>query len=202
MLTAIFSYGTFQWESGYKMIRKMTDLNAVLWRAYLKKGMCVLDATLGNGYDALMIKSCIGTEGILYGFDIQSNAIEASTERLKGFENVKLYMASHETIDQVIEPGILDAAIYNLGFLPGGDKSVTTLWASSLNSIQKAIALLKVGGLISVSFYPGHTEGKIEAEKIATYIENLEAKQFHVLSNRYSNQSESAPFTVWVEKKN
>lgn len=183
------------------MIRKMTDFNAILWGAYLKRGMCVLDATLGNGHDAVMIKSYIGDEGHLYGFDVQERALSISAEKLKAFQNVSLFLASHDTVDQQIPKDVLDAAIYNLGFLPGGDKTQTTQCMSSLLSIQKVLYLLKVGGVLSVTFYPGHHEGKQEAEVITAYLKSLDAKRYHVMSNCYTNQSEEAPFTIWVEKK-
>ena len=47
---------------------------------------------------------------------------------------------------------------YNLGWLPGGDKSITTKLEDTLESIEAAKRLVKHGGMISVMLYRGHAE--------------------------------------------
>lgn len=47
---------------------------------------------------------------------------------------------------------------YNLGWLPGGDKSITTNLEDTIASIDSAKRLIKSGGMISVMLYAGHTE--------------------------------------------
>lgn len=47
---------------------------------------------------------------------------------------------------------------YNLGWLPGGDKSITTKLEDTLESIEAAKPLVKHGGMISVMLYKGHAE--------------------------------------------
>lgn len=49
-------------------------------------------------------------------------------------------------------------ARYNLGWLPGGDKSITTMLEDTLESIEAAQRLVKHGGMISVMLYRGHAE--------------------------------------------
>ena len=49
-------------------------------------------------------------------------------------------------------------ARYNLGWLPGGDKSITTKLEDTLESIEAAKRLVKHGGMISVMLYRGHAE--------------------------------------------
>lgn len=49
-------------------------------------------------------------------------------------------------------------ARYNLGWLPGGDKSITTKLEDTLESIEAAKRLVKHGGMISIMLYPGHAE--------------------------------------------
>lgn len=47
---------------------------------------------------------------------------------------------------------------YNLGWLPGGDKSITTKLEDTLESIEAAKRLVRHGGMISVMLYTGHSE--------------------------------------------
>lgn len=51
-----------------------------------------------------------------------------------------------------------DCVRYNLGWLPGGDKSITTELEDTLESIEAAKRLVKSGGMISVMLYRGHAE--------------------------------------------
>lgn len=183
------------------MIRKMTDFNQMIWKNYLKEGMCVLDATVGNGYDALMIKETIGDNGVFYGFDIQKQAIESTAQRLENFKNVKLYCRSHAEILEIISENTLDGAIYNLGFLPGGDKEITTHYESTFESLNAVLKCLKTGALLSVSIYPGHEAGKMESEKLSKWLDQLDAYTYHVLKTNYTNQSDTAPYTYWIERK-
>lgn len=58
----------------------------------------------------------------------------------------------------VVRPQPPDCARYNLGWLPGGDKSITTELEDTLESIEAARRLVKSGGMISVMLYRGHAE--------------------------------------------
>ena len=49
----------------------------------INKGDYVVDATLGNGHDALFLANLVGEQGHIIGFDIQAEAIEASTQRME-----------------------------------------------------------------------------------------------------------------------
>ena len=52
--------------------------------------------------------------------------------------------------------------VYNLGYLPGSDKLLTTKTSSTLLSVEKALSLIAPNGAISITCYPGHEEGKKE----------------------------------------
>lgn len=183
------------------MIRQLTALNHALWKTYLKKGMTAVDATLGQGHDALMFAQMVGEEGHVCGFDVQEAAIVASEALLKPYKQVVLIHGSHEDIDCYFLEETVDAVVYNLGFLPGGDKAVTTQVDSTLVSIKKALICLKIGGVMSVSLYPGHEAGYYEAQGVEAYLTALDSKGFHVMRQSYINQAARAPYTLWVEKK-
>lgn len=61
-----------------------------LLQTAVKEGDYAVDATLGNGHDACFLAEIVGDNGKVFGFDIQKEAIESSTIRLKekNFSNV------------------------------------------------------------------------------------------------------------------
>ena len=65
--------------------------------------------------------------------------------------------------------GRVDLFMYNLGYLPGGDKSITTDSATTLKSLSSALELLAVGGLLCVVCYPGHEEGARESQAVEAF---------------------------------
>src|SRR5699024_6431733 len=83
---------------------------------YIEKGDTVLDCTVGNGQDTLLLAQLVGEGGKVYGFDIQKDAI-MNTRRLllknKLNTNVELFLDSHEYIDNYIYEK-LDLIVYNL----------------------------------------------------------------------------------------
>lgn len=61
-----------------------------LLQTAVKEGDYAVDATLGNGHDTCFLAEIVGDSGKVFGFDIQKEAIESSTTRLKkkNFSNV------------------------------------------------------------------------------------------------------------------
>ncbi|MCL6617576.1 MAG: class I SAM-dependent methyltransferase, partial [Anoxybacillus ayderensis] len=49
----------------------------------VKEGDVVVDATVGNGHDTLYLAERVGESGHVFGFDIQAQAIENTTKRLR-----------------------------------------------------------------------------------------------------------------------
>ena len=162
------------------------------------------DFTMGKGNDTLYIKKACPS-GKIYAFDIQKEAVEITAKRLEHEncldENVYLIHDSHANFKKYIpENTELDGAIFNLGYLPGGDKSITTQTDSTLDCLKDALDILKAGGVIVISVYPGHEEGTKEGEKILDFAKNLDRKQFDCLYHRLINIPE-APFIIAFQKK-
>ena len=170
----------------------------------IKENGIFCDFTMGKGNDTLYIKkSCPSCK--IYAFDIQKEAVESTKKRLEYEncldENIYLIHDSHANFKKYIpENTELDGAIFNLGYLPGGDKSVTTKTDSTLSCLKDALDILKIGGVIVVSVYPGHDEGTKEGEEILEFAENLDRKQFDCLYHRLINIPE-APFIIAFQKK-
>lgn len=141
-----------------------------LWRAHLKPSDIAVDATCGNGNDALVLAKLL-PQGEVYTFDIQPQAIENTRGRLKDFSNCYFFCQSHAEFPLTCTGSCL--FVYNLGYLPKGDMSLTTQTETTLKSIQSALSLLRADGMISITCYPGHEEGAKEEKAILLFLETL-----------------------------
>ena len=168
----------------------------------IKENGVYADFTAGKGGDTLYIKKACPSARI-YAFDIQAQAIEITKKRLEDEkcldENIILINDSHANLKKYIKEE-LDGAVFNLGYLPGSDKSVTTLTKSTFACLSGALEILKPGGVITVSVYPGHEEGAKEGGEILEFAKNLEQKEFDCLYHRLINIPE-APFIIAFQKK-
>lgn len=115
-------------------------------------------------------------------------------------ENVITINDSHEFLCKYINEKI-DCIIYNLGYLPGGDKSITTKASSTIESLKQAVNLLGSGGFIIICLYIGHYEGTLEKEAIYDFLKGLPKNVFGVMSHTYVNRSASSPELIVIEKK-
>ena len=169
----------------------------------LKNGGRALDGTAGNGRDTLFLAQLAGGSGKVWAFDIQAQALSntAGLLRENGVEGqVELIAASHADLaDYVREP--LDAAMFNFGYLPGGDKTVTTTADSSVRAMQAAAALLAEGGLLTAVVYSGHPAGLAEAAAIEQWAAALPQEQYQVLHYRFTNQRNHPPQLLAIEKR-
>lgn len=188
---------------GYKNFINAIEIGKKIMKEYVKAGYIALDCTIGNGNDTLLLAHLVGKEGKVYGFDVQSIAIEITKEKLEkqGLEDrVILINDSHEFIDKYISQK-LDFVIYNLGYLPRGDKEIKTEASSTLSSIKKVLPLLKNNGLMLVTCYTGHEGGMEEWIAVRDYFKNLDQKEYNVLEFNFINQINNPPILYGLEKK-
>ena len=149
--------------------------------AVVRPGDLVVDATVGNGHDTLFLARLVGPDGKVVGFDVQPRALLATRERLHaaGQESpVTLVAAGHERMADhldVSRHGLLQAAMFNLGYLPGSDKTVTTGAGNTIKALETAWRALAPGGLLSVLCYRGHPGGLHEYEAVRTWAAQLPA---------------------------
>ncbi len=169
---------------------------------YVQAGSSVLDCTVGNGKDTKLMAEKVGPEGLVYGFDIQLDAINITRNLLKKYDleaRVKLINENHIYIDKYIEEE-LDFIIYNLGYLPGGDKKIITQADTSMLSIKKSLNLLKRGGYLLIISYIGHPGGLVEKDEIKDLLQSLEQTEFTVIESQFINQSNRPPILYLVER--
>ncbi|MHC1722861.1 MAG: class I SAM-dependent methyltransferase [Aminipila sp.] len=187
------------------LITKITDLAMKITLEYIEAGDCVIDATAGNGHDTLILAEAVGNNGRVIAFDIQKNALENTEKLLKEnglIERVKLVNDSHENImNYVQEENRPSAIIFNFGYLPTGDKSITTKGNSSVSAINAASKLIKLGGIITLVLYSGHEEGRIEKKMILDMLGGLSSTEYHVAYTSMINQSNNPPEIIWITKK-
>ena len=149
---------------------------------HIKQGGTVVDFTMGNGHDTLWLADQVGKDGRVYAFDIQPQALENTKKLLEehGVDNATLILDSHANVKEYVKESIC-VGMFNLGFLPGGDKSITTKHESSLAAIKAGIELLCDDGALLIAVYPGHEEGTIEVNLICLFLPS------------YSNVLQSSP---------
>ena len=169
----------------------------------IQEGDTVIDATLGNGHDTVMLAELVGEGGHVIGFDIQPDAVERTAARLQeaGLLNrCELYAEGHQNIaNRVNRP--VKAAVFNLGWLPGGDKNITTMWETTHTAISSVLSLLVDGGVCTVCAYPGHDEGDRERFALMDWLSTLRPQEYNVLHHRFLNAGPGAPECFVIQKQ-
>ena len=161
--------------------------------------MICCDMTCGNGNDTLHLCKL---SSFVYGFDIQQIAIDNTKDKLikESVTNYKLILDSHENIDKYIDNKI-DLFIYNLGYLPRGDKSITTIPSSTISSLKKALDMLNEQGKIVMVIYTGHEMGKKEEKELIPFVNDLPQDIYSVLKLQYINQINNPPYALIITKR-
>lgn len=171
----------------------------------LVSGDTVIDATVGNGNDTVVLAKAVGSMGKVYGFDIQEEAIDKTKEKLllTGLlPQTELILEGHENIENhVPEDANLGAVMFNLGYLPSGDKSIITQPATTLSAIQQSLVRLRKGGILSLMIYYGHEGGIKEKDAVDDLVVNLEQEKFQVLQYQFVNQKNNPPYLYLIEKR-
>ena len=183
-------------------LASVLQYNHQVLQQHLQAGDWALDGTAGNGHDTLHLAQCVGETGQVWAFDIQATALEATRQRLQAANMqacVQLIHAGHEQAADYVPQGIR-AAVFNFGYLPSGDKTITTQAHTSLAALQVALDLLAVGGLLSAMVYSGHSAGALEAEQITQWASTLVQTHYRVLRYQFINQRNAPPFLLLIEK--
>ncbi|HEX8960920.1 MAG TPA: class I SAM-dependent methyltransferase [Geobacteraceae bacterium] len=177
-------------------------LTHLFLRERVRTGDVVADATCGNGRDTLLLADLVGSAGKVWSFDIQEAALRTTGSALeqKGIrERVELVAAGHERLAEFVR-GPLRAAVFNLGYLPGGDKGMVTRPETTCPALAAALDLLAPGGILLVAVYTGHPGAVEEEEAVLVWACGLDPRLFNVWVNRQLNRPPTAPYLVLVEK--
>lgn len=186
-----------------RALQHVVPVSHLIFQSLLEAGDVVVDATVGNGSDTLLLAHCVAETGKVYGFDVQAAALEKTREKLvsSGLETpVVLHLAGHENLlAYVNEP--VQAVIFNLGYLPGADKSLHTRWETTQTAIEAAMSLLKPGGFIALTAYPGTPGGLAETEALEAFLHRLEDAQFSAATYKMLNQVNQPPILYVIQKR-
>lgn len=180
---------------------KVLEYAHLLVKERIHEGDIVIDATCGNGNDTAFLANLIGDTGKVIGFDIQEQAIINTKNKLKESQlehRVECIKDSHENITLYVNQP-LKAAMFNLGYLPGSDKKVTTMSDSTLKAIDSILKNLLVGGIITIILYLVHDEA-LEAKKVESYLAHLNQKEYSIIKYRFLNQVHLPPYLIAIEK--
>lgn len=180
----------------------------------LERGDLAVDMTAGNGHDTLFLARQVGPAGHVIAFDVQPSALDRTAARLADADvssrrieepgelqeanGVTLVHASHSRLGDYLtaEP---KAVIANLGYLPGGDRSLVTRPPSTLEALTAALERLAVGGRLAVVVYVGHPGGVEEAEAVETLFSSLPSESWQVLNLEAANRPQ-APYLLVAQK--
>ncbi|MBS0622932.1 MAG: methyltransferase domain-containing protein [Verrucomicrobia bacterium] len=170
------------------------DLAHSLWHQLLKGGETVIDATCGNGADTRLLARLVGPEGKVIACDLQEEAIASTKKEVENCPWVIFKLGCHSTLN---EPCHL--AVFNLGYLPGGDKTLTTRVATTLTSVQQLSSMLLPGGCLSITCYSGHKEGALEEEALLEWGKALSRDTWSCSHMRWLNRR-ACPSLIILQK--
>ena len=180
----------------------LLDLQKHFILTHLKAGDVAVDFTMGNGHDTEFLSKTVGETGQVYAFDIQEAALASTAKNLENAgcpKNYTLILDSHHNVKKYVDKQI-KAGMFNLGYLPGSDKTVTTMRATTLPAIEAAIDLMDKDAIILVAVYPGHKEGEEEGKLICEYLSSLSRHKVCATKINILN-SPTSPFFIIIENK-
>lgn len=176
------------------MLKKIVEIAHDILREGMDEKCIAVDFTCGSGNDTLFLSQHAYH---VYSYDIQKDALDDAQKLCAEACNIEFHLKSHLYFDDEVEH--FDRGIFNLGYYPKGDKSITTSPDEVLSALKKAIDRLNSHGKILLVCYPGFESGLKEAEKIEHELFKLESRQVDVYKFQIINRNH-APYLIGIEK--
>lgn len=177
-------------------MKKIVEIAHDILKEKMTEKSIAIDFTAGQGYDTLFLaQHCLK----VYAYDIQAEAIKQTTSLLENekMKNVEIFHKSHELFDEDVSN--FDVGMFNLGYLPHGNKTITTQGEIVIHTLEKALSLCATQGRMVIVCYPGFDQGARESEEITQYLKQLPSKQFDVACFTMMNRNK-CPFIYVVDK--
>jgi hypothetical protein len=172
---------------------KARNINEVVheWLSMLcEKNWIAIDATAGNGSDTVFLA---GLCRQVIAFDTSKQAIENTTKACMNLSNVIILHQSHDQMINYIRKA--DIVVFNLGYLPKGDKNIVTLPETTIRALNQAKMILPQG-YVCVTCYLGHKGGKSEHTAVLAWLnENTD------IIKSYTYPIEDAPIAYLAKIK-
>ena len=173
-------------------MKKIVEISHMILQDYIGEDKIAIDFTLGHGNDTLYLQGCKE----VYSFDIQKEAIE-ECQKLNLSDHVHLILDSHENFMNYVEH--FDIGIFNFGYFPQGDQSITTVLEVSRKTVASALQQLNKKGILLLVCYIGHEEGKKEGNYFKEMAKKLNGHYFRTFLFEMQNTNQ-APFIIGIEK--
>ncbi len=189
------------------LLTKTAELAMYVTLSYIREGDFAVDATCGNGHDTLALARAVGTAGTVLAVDLQEAAVASCGKLLREhrIENTIQVCGNFLHLDRYIgekaEGRNPRAVVFNLGYLPGGDKEITTRSRDTVQAAAKAADLVEPGGIVTLVMYPGHREGSLERKALLEWAETLDAGRYHTVYASLPNQKKNPPEILWITRK-
>lgn len=181
MATKPVTNGPATGMTGTKAV-SLTKLAHSIVRRAVRSGDTVIDATAGNGHDTVFLSACTGPSGRVLAIDVQAEAIQSTQARLESeaVSNVTLHKDDHSKVLKSLQESseVVGAIMFNLGYLPGGDKQRTTKSVTTTEAIAAGLSLLRPGGVMTVVAYRGHAGGQEEARAVEQWSQKNQTPSF------------------------
>lgn len=183
-------------------LRGPVPLSHLLLNNFVHDGQHAVDATCGNGHDTLLLARLVGESGHVWGFDIQQQALAETGRKLAeaGLDGrVTLLHTGHEGLAQHVAVPV-QAVLFNLGYLPGGDRTIITQPDTTASALEQGLQLLAPDGVVMITIYPGHSGGSDEQAAVESWAAELNPRAYHCWRMGQTNVSEAAPYLLLVQK--
>lgn len=184
------------------VLRGPVPLSHLLLGSFLRDGNNAVDATCGNGHDTLLLARLVGVHGHVWGFDVQRQAVEETGRRLAEADlssRVTLLPVGHEELAQHVAVP-LQVVLFNLGYLPGGDRGIITRPDTTGIALEQSLGLLAAGGVVIVTVYPGHDGGSEEQHAVEKWAAGLDPRAYYSWRMGQTNVTPAAPYLLLVQK--
>ncbi|MBC9784887.1 hypothetical protein H1S01_10235 [Heliobacterium chlorum] len=169
-----------------------------------------IDATAArlkqSGYEAaLWLTSSESDDAELHPLNQLAQAMEPTAEHGGlSSSDICLFRCDHSRLAALLkakEHPPLKGAIFNLGYLPGGDHAVVTQAETTVAALEALAEELAFGGRIVVVVYVGHEGAEGEAAAVGSWWRNLSPKAWDTVSIQYPNRTGRPPYVLVAEKK-
>lgn len=174
-----------------RYVNGVTELTRFIVRGlFPEKGELAFDMTLGNGHDTMFLSENFKK---VIAMDIQKEAVD----QFQAPENVVKMVKDHSRTEDL--EGEPDLVIYNLGYLPGHSKTITTRAETTIKSLEIMLKKVKPGGFIIIAVYYGHDGGE-EGEKVLRFVRGLD-KNYGVMHHEFINRGNNPPSLLVIERR-
>lgn len=168
-------------------------------KKHLNKREIAIDMTVGRGNDTQYLCSVCKR---VYGFDTNSAAIVSTDDKLEklGIRNYRLICEDCQFFDEYVfeKPAVI---MYHLGHFDNLKDINVTESESIIKSLEKALKILKVGGLITVLSSVQTELCMKESAEVLKFCQTINPQVYDVMFNGLINFKSPKPFLLFIKRK-